>query len=93
MQLQEEMTMTQRVHSNAMSRRGLLQASTALAGASLAMPFLALPALAEDHPAIGTYPAGSSGSSVFVGITTPRGSWAWPCTWATWISQLRAPQA
>ena len=30
------------------------------------------PALAEDHPAIGTYPAGSSGSSVFIGITVPR---------------------
>src|SRR5690242_5149787 len=72
MHLLEEMTMTQRVHFNALSRRGLLQASTALAGASLAAPFLALPALAEDHPAIGTYPAGSSGSSVFVGITTPR---------------------
>ncbi len=30
------------------------------------------PAFAEDHPAIGTYPAGSSGSSVFIGITVPR---------------------
>ena len=30
------------------------------------------PAFAEDHPPIGTYPAGSSGSSVFIGITVPR---------------------
>jgi len=29
-------------------------------------------ALAEDHPALGTYPAGSSGSSVFIGIAVPR---------------------
>jgi branched-chain amino acid transport system substrate-binding protein len=31
-----------------------------------------LPAFADDKPAIGTYPAGSSGSSVFIGITVPR---------------------
>ena len=29
-------------------------------------------ALAEDHPPIGTYPAGASGYSVFIGITVPR---------------------
>jgi ABC-type branched-subunit amino acid transport system substrate-binding protein len=28
--------------------------------------------MAEDHPSIGTFPAGSSGSSVFIGITVPR---------------------
>ena len=27
---------------------------------------------AENHPPMGTYPAGSSGSSVFIGITVPR---------------------
>ena len=38
-----------------------------------------VPALAEDHPALGTYPAGSSGSSVFVGISVPRtGTYAAP---------------
>ena len=31
-----------------------------------------MPALAEDQPAIGTWPAGSSGNSVFIGITVPR---------------------
>ena len=31
-----------------------------------------MPAFAEDQPAIGTYPAGSSGSSVFIGIAVPR---------------------
>jgi ABC-type branched-subunit amino acid transport system substrate-binding protein len=29
-------------------------------------------AFADDKPAIGTWPAGSSGSSVFVGVTVPR---------------------
>ena len=29
-------------------------------------------AYADDKPAIGTYPAGSSGSSVFIGISVPR---------------------
>jgi branched-chain amino acid transport system substrate-binding protein len=37
-------------------------------GASLFMPA----AFAADKPPIGTWPAGSSGSSVFVGLTVPR---------------------
>src|SRR5512140_1975271 len=50
------------------SRRTLLQAGAGLIGGAL----LPGTALAEDHPAIGTYPAGSSGSSVFIGISVPR---------------------
>src|SRR6185437_1405921 len=53
-----------------LSRRGLLQTAAGLAGGAMlpgGMPF----AFAEDHPAIGTYPAGSSGSSVFIGVATP----------------------
>jgi ABC-type branched-subunit amino acid transport system substrate-binding protein len=38
-----------------------------------AAPFrFASDALAADHPTIGTYPDGSSGSSIFIGITVPR---------------------
>ena len=55
-----------------MSRRKLLGVGTGLVGGSLLPGGLIVPALAEDHPALGTYPAGSSGSSVFVGITVPR---------------------
>jgi branched-chain amino acid transport system substrate-binding protein len=55
----------------ALSRRTVLQAGAGLAGGAL-LPSLAIPAFAEDHPAIGTYPAGSSGNSVFIGITVPR---------------------
>ena len=54
------------------SRRSLLQAGAGLAGGALLPSGLIGPALAEDHPAIGTYPAGSSGSSVFIGISVPR---------------------
>jgi ABC-type branched-subunit amino acid transport system substrate-binding protein len=60
--------------SNTASRRDFLR-TTALAGAAAAggarlfMPGLAY---AADKPAIGTYPAGSSGNSVFVGLTMPR---------------------
>ena len=53
------------------SRRGLLQVGAGLFGSAL-LPGTINSALAEDHPAIGTYPAGSSGSSVFIGITVPR---------------------
>jgi ABC-type branched-subunit amino acid transport system substrate-binding protein len=50
------------------TRRSLLRAGGALSITS-ALPRLAF---AEERPAIGTWPAGSSGSSVFIGITVPR---------------------
>ena len=58
------------------SRRDFMR-STALAGAAVAAGggsslFMPTHASAADYPAIGTFPAGSSGSSVFVGITVPR---------------------
>src|SRR5262245_51804936 len=51
------------------SRRRLLQGSAGIIGGSI-LP--GMPALAEDKPAIGTFPAGISGSSVFIGISVPR---------------------
>ncbi len=54
------------------SRRTLLQAGAGLVGGALLPGTMLGPAFAEDHPAIGTYPAGSSGSSVFIGISVPR---------------------
>src|SRR4051812_48653120 len=51
------------------SRRTVLKAGGALVAAS------ALPRIgraATNYPAIGTYPAGSSGSSVTIGIAVPR---------------------
>src|SRR5436305_2168872 len=51
------------------SRRSLLQGSAGVIGGAL-LP--ALPAFAEDKPAIGTYPAGVSGSTAFIGISVPR---------------------
>jgi ABC-type branched-subunit amino acid transport system substrate-binding protein len=55
-----------------LSRRSLLQASAGLAGGLLLPTGFVTGARAEDYPALGTYPAGSSGSSVFVGISVPR---------------------
>jgi ABC-type branched-subunit amino acid transport system substrate-binding protein len=49
------------------SRRAVLTAGTALA-ASAALPRFAF---ADDMPAIGTWPAGSQGNSVMIGIATP----------------------
>src|SRR3954471_11570891 len=51
------------------SRRSLLQGSAGIIGGSL-LP--AMPALAEDKAAIGSYPAGVSVSSAFIGISVPR---------------------
>ena len=58
------------------SRRTLLRAGGGLLGAGL-LP--SLPALAASQPAIGTWPAGSEGSSIFLGFTLPRtGTYAVP---------------
>src|SRR4051794_10010585 len=54
------------------SRRALLQGGAGLVGGALLSGGLAMPAWAEEHPAIGTYPAGASGNSVFVGACVPR---------------------
>ena len=54
------------------SRRALLQGGAGLVGGAMLSGGFAMPAFAEDHPAIGTYPAGSSGNSVFVGASVPR---------------------
>lgn len=55
-----------------LSRRTLLQAGAGAAGGAL-LPAFSFPAFAAgDHPAIGTYPAGSSGSSVSIGAAVPR---------------------
>ena len=55
-----------------MSRRALLGAGAGLAGGALLPSGLIVPALADDHPALGTYPAGSQGDSVTIGATVPR---------------------
>ncbi len=53
------------------SRRALVQAGVGLAGGSL-LSTLSMPLFAADRPAVGTYPAGASGDSVFIGIAVPR---------------------
>jgi len=58
--------------SNILSRRSLLQAGAGLAGGTLLPSGLLMPAFAADHPAIGTYPAGSSGGTVNVAAAVPR---------------------
>ncbi|HUN40660.1 MAG TPA: substrate-binding protein [Acetobacteraceae bacterium] len=60
--------MTQSTQSGGISRRRILEASLGIAGGlALARPGFA----AETHPAIGTFPAGVSGDTAFIGITTP----------------------
>ena len=59
------------------SRRGLLLGGAALVGGAL-LPDVPH-AAAEDKPPLGSWPAGSSGSSVFVGVSCPRtGTYAVP---------------
>jgi branched-chain amino acid transport system substrate-binding protein len=64
--------------SAAVSRRTILQGAAGITGlgavSAAGLPLLGFvrAAWAADHPAIGTYPEGSEGSSVFIGITVPR---------------------
>jgi ABC-type branched-subunit amino acid transport system substrate-binding protein len=54
------------------SRRSLMKAGLGLSAAGLLLPRLSAPALAQkSYPAIGSFPAGTSGSSVFVGGVMP----------------------
>jgi len=58
-----------------LSRRNLLRSAAATGAVSLAGtgPFgLLRSAWADDKPPIGTWPAGSQGDSVFIGISVPR---------------------
>ena len=52
------------------SRRAMLLGTAGVAGAAL-LPSLPTWALAADYPALGTFPAGQAGDSVFVGIDMP----------------------
>ena len=55
-----------------LSRRGILKSGAAIVGGAMLTPTLTMPLFAADQPPIGTWPDGSSGSSVFIGITVPR---------------------
>jgi branched-chain amino acid transport system substrate-binding protein len=53
------------------SRRALMKAGVAAAATGFLLRNATLPAFATDYPALGTFPAGSSGSSIFVGGVMP----------------------
>jgi branched-chain amino acid transport system substrate-binding protein len=53
------------------SRRSLMKAGLGATAAGLLLPKATRPALAQDRPALGTYPAGTGGSTVFVGGIFP----------------------
>jgi branched-chain amino acid transport system substrate-binding protein len=57
---------------NGVSRRTLLQAGAGLAGAVVLPGGVIMPAYAANEPAMGTWPAGSQGSSVTISATVPR---------------------
>ena len=67
-----DMTAPGRRIATLLSRRTLIQVGAGAIGGTLLPGGLIVPAVAEDHPALGTYPGGSSGSSVFIGISVPR---------------------
>ena len=72
------MTQTPREPRTA-SRRDILLAGAGMVGGALLPGVPGAAFAAEDHPPVGTWPAGVSGSSVFVGVSLPRtGTYAVP---------------
>jgi len=59
-------------HSQKDGRRDFIRTTLGLAGGLVLPAGLSRGARAADHPAVGTYPAGVSGDSVFIGIAVPR---------------------
>jgi branched-chain amino acid transport system substrate-binding protein len=55
-----------------LSRRGVLQAGAAMLGGAMLPATLRTAAQAAGEAPIGTWPTGSQGGSVFIGITVPR---------------------
>ena len=53
------------------SRRTLMKAGLGVTAAGFLLRGRTLPAFAKDNPALGTFPAGTTGSSVFVGGVMP----------------------
>jgi branched-chain amino acid transport system substrate-binding protein len=61
-----------RILDTRVSRRAALHGAAGILGGAILPGGLILPARAADNPPLGTYPEGSSGPSVFVGISVPR---------------------
>ena len=62
-----------------LSRRGLLRSGAGVLGGAMVSTGFTRSAAAQAKPPLGTWPAGSSGSSVFVGFSIPRtGTYAVP---------------
>jgi len=60
-------------HLSMLSRRdALMGGAAALGAAALATGWARTARAADAYPALGTYPAGSTGDSVFIGVAVPR---------------------
>jgi branched-chain amino acid transport system substrate-binding protein len=59
-------------YDGGVSRRTLIQVGAGLAGATLVPAGFSMPAFAAEHAPLGTWPAGTQGSSVTIGATVPR---------------------
>jgi branched-chain amino acid transport system substrate-binding protein len=55
-----------------LNRRDVIRAGISAAAGGIAFPSLVSTAFAADQAPIGTWPAGTSGDSVFIGISVPR---------------------
>lgn len=59
-------------NKDGVSRRKVLTVGAGLAGGAMLNGGFVMPVFAADHPALGTYPAGSAGSTVSIGAAVPR---------------------
>ena len=59
------------ISGNKLSRRRVMRTGLAATAAGVLLPKTSQPVWAQNYPALGTFPAGTSGSSVFVGAICP----------------------
>ena len=64
--------MTSDIKFGDISRRSLLVSGAGFIGGAVLPAGMIIPALGDDMPAMGTWPEGSTGSSVTIGATVPR---------------------
>src|ERR1043165_7999622 len=60
------------MEQNPKPRRNFMRAGLAVAGGLSLPAYVRMALAADDHPAIGTWPAGVQGKDVFIGIAVPR---------------------
>ena len=65
------MSINSPIAGKSLSRRSLMKAGIGATAAGFFLPYADFSAWAKDYPALGTFPAGTNGSTIFIGGVMP----------------------